>query len=114
MAEDDEGSERRRAFAAVSDGVIGAAVLLAAGVYGGSWFDSRFHTSPWFTIGLSMLGGILGLLRMVIKAIALDTNKNKSIAKTASSAQSLNKADNNNSSGNSKKQRLPYEDFNDE
>jgi F0F1-type ATP synthase assembly protein I len=66
----DDGNMKKALFA-VSDGVIGAAVLLAGGVYGGAWLDEKLHTAPWISVGLAMLGGGLGLARMVYKATQL-------------------------------------------
>lgn len=57
----------------VADSVIGAAVLVFLGVLGGNFVDDKFHTAPWGSIGLSLLGGTLGLWRMVKKAMAIDT-----------------------------------------
>lgn len=73
MSKQNDESDWRRALLIVSDGVLGAAVMLAVGVYAGSWLDTKFHTSPWLSVGLSILGGALGLARMVMKAKALDT-----------------------------------------
>lgn len=62
------GDDTKRAMLTVTDGVLGAAILLAAGVYGGTWLDQQFHTSPWLSVGLAIVGGGLGLGRMVYKA----------------------------------------------
>jgi F0F1-type ATP synthase assembly protein I len=73
VGENREEGENRRAFFVVSDAVLGAAVLVWVGVYGGAWLDTKLHTAPWLSVGLSMLGGGLGLTRMVAKAFALET-----------------------------------------
>lgn len=58
----------------VADGVLGAAILVVVGVFAGNWLDERLHTAPWMSVGLAMLGGGLGLWRLCIKALALDTS----------------------------------------
>ena len=70
MAQSD--SDLKRAMFTVSDAVLGAAVLLAIGVYAGSWLDKQFHCSPFCSVGLALLGGSIGLYRMVVKARGLD------------------------------------------
>jgi F0F1-type ATP synthase assembly protein I len=62
----------KQALFTVSDIVLGAAVLIALGVWVGNFLDEKLNTSPWFTISLSMIGGALGLTRMVIKAMSID------------------------------------------
>lgn len=57
----------------VMDGVLGAAALVIVGVFAGNWLDAKLHTAPWWSLGLSMLGGGLGLWRLCMKAMALDT-----------------------------------------
>jgi len=57
----------------VSDLVLGAAVLIMLGVWGGGFLDEKLHTAPWGSLGLSILGGGLGLWRMIKKASSLDT-----------------------------------------
>lgn len=69
-ADNDDGNLKEALFT-VSDAVLGAAVLLAIGVYGGGWLDKQLHTAPWFSMGLALLGGGVGLARMVMKAQAL-------------------------------------------
>ncbi len=66
-------SNFQRAMFVVSDAVLGAAVLVMLGVWGGGFLDDKLHTSPWCSLGLSVLGGGLGLWRMVKKATSLDT-----------------------------------------
>lgn len=61
----------KQAMFTVSDGVIGAAVLVAVGIFGGQWLDSHFHTAPMLTIVLSIIGGGLGLTRLVMKAMQI-------------------------------------------
>jgi F0F1-type ATP synthase assembly protein I len=61
----------KQAMFTVSDGVIGAAVLVAAGIFGGQWLDNHFHTAPMYTIVLSIIGGGLGLGRLVMKAMKI-------------------------------------------
>ncbi len=63
----------QRAMFVVSDAVLGAAVLVLLGMWAGGFADDKLHTAPWGSIGLSILGGGLGLWRMVKKATALDT-----------------------------------------
>jgi F0F1-type ATP synthase assembly protein I len=112
MDSNEENSQGRRALMAVSDGVLGAAVLLAAGVYGGAWLDTKLHTAPWLSVGLSILGGGLGLARMVVKATELDTKRDRPAASQAldSSLPGANHLDNG--PGASKtSQQLPFEDL---
>jgi F0F1-type ATP synthase assembly protein I len=52
-----------------SDGIIGAAILVAVGVFAGRWLDDKLHTTPWLTVVLAVIGSILGLARLVKKAI---------------------------------------------
>ena len=69
MAQDD--SDLKQAMFQVSDGIIGAAVLIVIGVMAGNWLDAQLHTSPWLLIILSVLGGGLGLGRLVRKAMLI-------------------------------------------
>ena len=69
MAQDD--SDLKQAMFQVSDGIIGAAVLIVIGVMAGNWLDAQLHTSPWLLIILSVLGGGLGLGRLVQKAMKI-------------------------------------------
>ena len=94
MPEHDDGYSGRRAFLAVSDGVLSAAMLLAAGVYGGAWLDTKLHTAPWLSVALSILGGGLGLARMVVKACELDTKIDRSKLTTIQDAKKSKKEDN--------------------
>jgi F0F1-type ATP synthase assembly protein I len=63
------------AVLALGDGVLSAAVLIVLGVYGGQFLDHKFHTTPWFSASLPLLGCVLGLARLVIKAVNLDKDK---------------------------------------
>ncbi len=63
----------QRTMFVVSDAVLGAAVLVVVGMWVGGFADAKLHTAPWGSIGLSLLGGGLGLWRMVKKASSLDT-----------------------------------------
>jgi F0F1-type ATP synthase assembly protein I len=63
----------QRAMFVVSDAVLGAAVLIMLGMWTGGFADDKLHTAPWGSLGLSILGGGLGLWRMVKKASSLDT-----------------------------------------
>ena len=67
-----------KGVAAASDAVIGAAVLTGLGVWGGLYLDERLNSTPWFAVSLGLLGGGLGLARMVKKA--LDAEKQSSDA----------------------------------
>lgn len=62
----------KRSMLVVGDAVLGAAVLVLLGVWGGGFLDQKLNTGPWCSIGLSMLGAGLGLARMVMKAMELD------------------------------------------
>lgn len=94
MAEDDN-SNLKQALFTVSDAVLGAAILLAAGMYLGSWLDGIFKCPPVLSIVCSLLGGIIGLARMVAKAQALDQGtspkkKHKEPAKKTSTSEEKN------------------------
>jgi F0F1-type ATP synthase assembly protein I len=56
------------AVSAAGDAVIGTAVLIALGAWAGLWLDTKFHTTPWLAIVLSLVGMVLGLTRMILKA----------------------------------------------
>lgn len=101
-----ESSNLKQAMFVVSDAVLGAAILLALGVYGGGWLDKQFHTAPWFSTGLALLGGGFGLARMVMKANSLQSIPASRPGKAA--AKSAKKA--TNESG----PRNPFDDFEDE
>lgn len=62
-------------FVTVSDGILGAGVLIILGVGAGNWLDEKVHSAPWFSLALSLLGGGLGLARLVSKANSLDSKK---------------------------------------
>ncbi|HEY9787871.1 MAG TPA: AtpZ/AtpI family protein [Candidatus Obscuribacterales bacterium] len=67
-----EQSSLRSGLFTVADAVLGAAVMVLIGVWLGGFIDQKLGTSPWWSLGLSMLGGGLGLWRMVVKATQLD------------------------------------------
>jgi F0F1-type ATP synthase assembly protein I len=75
VAKDD--TNLKQAMFQVSDGVIGAAVLIVIGIFAGQWLDNHFHTSPMCMIVLSMLGGGLGLARLVQKAMLIGQDSPK-------------------------------------
>jgi F0F1-type ATP synthase assembly protein I len=68
----DNKSEVIGALASAGEFVLAMAVLAGLGVWGGTKLDEWLHTSPWFTISLSLLGVGLGLARMVLKAMATE------------------------------------------
>jgi len=59
-------------YAAAGDAVIGIAVLSGLGAWGGFWLDDKIHTTPWCAIGFAMAGMMLGLTRMVPRALKED------------------------------------------
>ena len=59
-------------YAAAGDAVIAIAVLSGLGAWGGFWLDGKLHTTPWCAIVLSMAGMMLGLARMVLRALKDD------------------------------------------
>jgi F0F1-type ATP synthase assembly protein I len=67
----------QQALLVVSDGVLGAGALIMLGVWGGNMLDDRLHTTPWISLGLSLLLGGLGLARLVAKANSLDSSPSK-------------------------------------
>lgn len=89
MPKDD--TDLKQAMFQVSDGVIGAAILIVIGILGGRWLDAHFQTGAVWTIGLSMTGGALGLIRLVIKAMQIGAN---SPAPDASKLVDLSKNEN--------------------
>jgi F0F1-type ATP synthase assembly protein I len=103
----------KKALFTVSDGVIGAAILLAAGVYGGGWLDSQFHTSPWLSVSLAMLGGALGLGRMVYKATKIGEAANDQPIPKRSVVKPSSEISRSASTGGVR-QRNPYDDLEDE
>jgi F0F1-type ATP synthase assembly protein I len=66
----DSGDFKQAMFQA-SDAVLGAALLVAGGVWLGNFLDSKLHTSPWLVITLSLVGGGLGLWRLIRKAMQM-------------------------------------------
>lgn len=106
----DDGSNLRQALFMVSDAVLGAAVLLAIGIFAGSWIDKQLHTAPWFSTGLALLGGGFGLARMVMKANSLQSSSNigsKSSRPDKVPQKAVKKTDGS-------AQRNPFDDFEDE
>jgi F0F1-type ATP synthase assembly protein I len=71
MPDPDDG-QMKNALLTVGDSILGAAVLIMLGTWGGSFLDQKFQTTPWLSITLAMLGAGLGLARLVIKAIKLN------------------------------------------
>jgi len=116
MGSDDENSNLKRALFTVSDAVLGAAVLLTIGVYGGSWLDRQLNTSPWLSVGLSILGGALGLARMVIKANSIETGaKTTKSVKSGTEEAAKRKPERDSSpTDGSVSSKLPFERFSDE
>lgn len=109
-----EENDLKRAMFAVSDAVLGAAVLLALGVYGGAWIDNKLHSSPWVSVTLSILGAGLGLARMVAKANALES-KSKPKSSREDSRESKSPQTGGQNAGGSNpsdsKTCLPFEQF---
>jgi F0F1-type ATP synthase assembly protein I len=68
---DSDSGQLKNALVTVADSILGAAVLIILGTWAGGWLDQQFHTGPWLSISLALVGGGLGLARMVIKAIKL-------------------------------------------
>jgi F0F1-type ATP synthase assembly protein I len=71
----DKGPSVTEAMFAMGDGVLGAAILIVLGIYGGQFLDHKFNTGSWLTGVLPLVGGGLGLVRLVVKAINLDKDK---------------------------------------
>lgn len=75
MDEKDRAKDRSElvvALTSAGDAVLGAAVLTALGAWAGTWADEKLHTSPLMVVLLSLAGMILGLARMVKKALDAD------------------------------------------
>src|SRR5579862_8939067 len=66
---DDDSAYLKKSILQLSDGAISCGVLVALGVVGGSWVDGKLHSAPWFTLGLCLIGGGLGLARLIHKAL---------------------------------------------
>lgn len=60
------------AISSAGESVIGIAVMVALGAWGGTWLDDKMRTTPWLAISLALVGMVLGLTRMVVKAIQAD------------------------------------------
>lgn len=75
MAKDN--TDLKQAMFQVSDGVIGAAVLIVIGLFAGQWLDKQFHTGPLWMVVLSLIGGGLGLARLVKKAMQIGADSPK-------------------------------------
>jgi hypothetical protein len=108
----DDGNMKKALFA-VSDGVLGAAVLLSAGVYGGAWIDEKLHTAPWISVGLAMLGGGLGLARMVYKATQIGGDTSTSPKPKTPGMKSVQSSPTVPPDGGVRQKR-PFEDLDDE
>ncbi|TGE05342.1 AtpZ/AtpI family protein [Hymenobacter fodinae] len=70
--ETDSSSDRLRSFARYSG--IGIQMLATIGLstWAGYWLDGHFHTkTPWFTIGLMLLG-LFAALYNVIRSVTND------------------------------------------
>lgn len=63
----------QRGMFVAGDAMLGAAVLVVLGVWAGNFLDEKLHSAPWCSLGLSILGGVLGIWRMIKKATSLDT-----------------------------------------
>ncbi len=107
------GDDMKKAMLAVTDGVVGAGILLAGGVYGGSWLDHQFHCSPWFSIGLAMVGGGFGLARMVYKATQLGSSSAEPRLPKTSVRTHAQTPDTESPEGGIRQKR-PFEDLDDE
>jgi F0F1-type ATP synthase assembly protein I len=59
-------------YAAAGDAVIGIAVLVGLGAWGGFWLDGKLNSTPWCAISFSLIGMTLGLTRMVLRALKQD------------------------------------------
>lgn len=69
---DQDNDYLKRALFAASDGILGAAILIFIGMQAGSWLDSKLQSTPWISVVLCLIGGGLGLTRMVLKVLALE------------------------------------------
>ena len=95
-------SELKKALFQVSDGILGAAILICLGVWVGGVLDKQFHSAPWGSIVTSLLGGALGLIRLIRKAMAigqLTSDKPLRTAKPASGAGQQAESDSQPASG---------------
>ena len=48
---------------------LASAGLVVAGLFGGRYLDTAWGTSPWFTLGLTVLGALVGQLTLVVIAL---------------------------------------------
>lgn len=65
----DDKDELWRQMAGAGESVIAIGLLAGLGAWGGTTLDQRFHTTPWLAICLSMLGLVLGFVRMIMKVL---------------------------------------------
>lgn len=58
----------QKALLTAADSVVGSAIFIILGIIGGNYLDQLWHTTPLLAIILALVGGALGLIRLVIKA----------------------------------------------
>ena len=104
-----ESTHLKKALFQVSDGILGAAVLIFLGVMAGNWLDAQLHTAPWLSIALSMLGGGLGLYRLVRKAMLIGDMPSSSGLRRSKGAGSGSKGSGSPSAGSSSGAAGPQE-----
>jgi F0F1-type ATP synthase assembly protein I len=68
ISDSDNKNEVAGALASAGESVLAIAVLAGLGVWGGAKLDEMMHCAPLLTISLALIGVVLGLARMVIKA----------------------------------------------
>lgn len=73
----DDKTNLKNALITVSDGVIGAGILVFVGVLLGNWADDKLHSAPLCVIIFALVGGGLGLARLVMKAVKIGETADK-------------------------------------
>ncbi len=109
-----DGTDLKKALFQVSDGILGAAVLIALGVWGGNWLDSRLHTAPWLSLILCLLGGSFGLARLVGKAMSIDSESSKTRKDRRAALPETKDAVQPAADDSPGRQRAPFERFDEE
>jgi ATP synthase protein I len=59
------GSNRLQAVMKYSGLAFQMLAIIGGSAWLGTWLDGRFHTSPWLTIGLLLLGVFLAVFQVI-------------------------------------------------
>ena len=58
-------SNRRQAIMKYSGLAFQMLAIIGGSAWLGTWLDGRFHTSPWLTIGLLLLGVFVAVFQVI-------------------------------------------------